>query len=258
MNRQQRPRTSHSSLFTHHYSLFLRSSALITTAQLTKQFGPFLALRGIDLDIQPGEFVTIVGPNGAGKTTLLRILATLSRPTHGHVAIAGHALPQGADEARRQIGLLSHQPLLYGDLTAEENLRFFGKMYDVPRLEARLLELLDRVDLLDRRQDRARTFSRGMQQRLAIARALLHNPAVVLLDEPFTGLDPHASDRLEEMLHLLRDEARTVVMTIHDLERGWAMCDRALVLARGKIVYQARTAEVDMATFRSEFRRVTQ
>jgi heme exporter protein A len=232
-------------------------AALITTAQLTKQFGPFLALRGIDLDIRPGEFVTIVGPNGAGKTTLLRILATLSRPTHGHVSIAGHTLPRGADDARRQIGLLSHQPLLYGDLTAEENLRFFGKMYDVPALEARLLELLDRVDLLDRRQDRARTFSRGMQQRLAIARALLHDPAVVLLDEPFTGLDPHASDRLEEMLHLLRDGKRTVVMTIHDLERGWAMCDRALVLARGRFVYQARTSEVDLATFRAEFKRVT-
>jgi heme exporter protein A len=217
-----------------------------------------MALRGIDLDIRPGEFVTIVGPNGAGKTTLLRILATLSRPTHGHVSIAGHALPKGADDARRQIGLLSHQPLLYGDLTAEENLRFFGKMYDVPQLEARILELLDRVELIDRRQDRARTFSRGMQQRLAIARALLHNPAVMLLDEPFTGLDPRSSDRLEEMLHVLRDGKRTVMMTIHDLERGWAMCDRALVLARGKIVYEARTADVDVATFRSAFKRVTQ
>jgi heme exporter protein A len=217
-----------------------------------------MALRGIDLDIRPGEFVTIVGPNGAGKTTLLRILATLSRPTHGHVSIAGHALPKGADDARRQIGLLSHQPLLYGDLTAEENLRFFGKMYDVPQLEARILELLDRVELIDRRQDRARTFSRGMQQRLAIARALLHNPAVMLLDEPFTGLDPRSSDRLEEMLHVLRDGKRTVMMTIHDLERGWAMCDRALELARGKIVYEARTADVDVATFRSAFKRVTQ
>ena len=167
-------------------------------------------------------------------------------------------MPKGADQARRQIGLLSHQPLLYGDLTAEENLRFFGKMYDVPQLEARILELLDKVDLIDRRQDRARTFSRGMQQRLAIARALLHDPAVVLLDEPFTGLDPHASDRLEELLHLLRDGERTVVMTIHDLERGWAMCDRALVLARGKIVYEASTKDVDVATFRSEFKRVTQ
>jgi heme exporter protein A len=216
-----------------------------------------MALRGIDLDIRPGEFVTIVGPNGAGKTTLLRILATLSRPTHGHVSIAGHTLPKGADDARRQIGLLSHQPLLYGDLTAEENLHFFGRMYDVPQLGARVLELLERVELLDRRQDRARTFSRGMQQRLAIARALLHDPAVVLLDEPFTGLDPRSSDRLEEMLHVLRDGQRTVVMTIHDLERGWAMCDRALVLARGKIVYQALTAEVDVATFRNEFKRVT-
>jgi heme exporter protein A len=237
--------------------LLLRSSALITTAHLTKQFGPFLALRGIDLDIRPGEFVTIVGPNGAGKTTLLRILATLSRPTYGTVSIAGHQLPKGADQARRQIGLLSHQPLLYGDLTAEENLRFFGQMYDVPRLEARVSELLEQVDLLERRSDRARTFSRGMQQRLAIARALLHDPAVVLLDEPFTGLDPRASDRLEELLHVLRDGQRTVVMTIHDLERGWAMCDRALVLARGKIVYEARTGDVDLATFRAEFKRVT-
>jgi heme exporter protein A len=217
-----------------------------------------MALRGVDLEVRPGEFVTIVGPNGAGKTTLLRVLATLSRPTHGQVSIAGHTLPKGADHARRQIGLLSHQPLLYGDLTAEENLRFFGKMYGVLNLEARILDLLDKVELIDRRTDRARTFSRGMQQRLAIARALLHDPAVVLLDEPFTGLDPHASDRLEELLHVLRDGRRTVVMTIHDLERGWAMCDRALVLARGKIVYEARTTEVDVATFRSEFKRVTQ
>ncbi len=230
---------------------------MITAKALTKQFGPFRALRGVDLDIRPGEFVTIVGPNGAGKTTLLRILATLSRPTDGHVSIAGHALPKGAEAARRQIGLLSHQPLLYGDLTAEENLRFFGRMYDVPKLEARIVEQLDGVDLLDRKNDRARTFSRGMQQRLAIARALLHDPSVVLLDEPFTGLDPHASDRLEELLHTLNNGERTVVMTIHDLERGWAMCNRALVLARGKIVYEARTNEVDVATFRSEFRRVT-
>jgi heme exporter protein A len=231
---------------------------LITANSLTKQFGPLMALRGIDLDIRPGEFATIVGPNGAGKTTLLRILATLSRPTHGHVSVAGHALPKGADEARRQIGLLSHQPLLYGDLTAEENLRFFGAMYDVPNLNARIDQLLDQVNLADRRRDRARTFSRGMQQRLAIARALLHDPAVLLLDEPFTGLDPQASDRLEQLLHTLNDGSRTVVMTIHDLERGWALCTRALVIARGKIVFEARTAELDAATFRSEYRRVTQ
>jgi heme exporter protein A len=230
---------------------------LITATALTKQFGPFKALKGIDLSIRPGEFVTIVGPNGAGKTTLLRILATLSRPTGGHVSIAGHDLPKGSGEARRHIGLLSHQPLLYGDLTAEENLRFFGRLYDVPNLEKRIITLLDEVNLLDRRGDRARTFSRGMQQRLAIARALMHNPDVVLLDEPFTGLDPDASDRLEELLRGLNNGSRTVVMTIHDLDRGWAMCSRAIVLARGKIVYEAETQSVDQATFRSEYHRVT-
>jgi heme exporter protein A len=230
---------------------------LIIANALTKQFGPLMALRGIDLEVHPGEFATIVGPNGAGKTTLLRILATLSRPTHGHVSIAGHTLPKGADEARRQIGLLSHQPLLYGDLTAEENLQFFGKLYDVPHLKARIEQLLDQVDLSERRGDRVRTFSRGMQQRLAIARAVLHHPAVLLLDEPFTGLDPQASERLEELLHQLHDGSRTVVMTIHDLERGWAMCNRALVIARGKIVFEASTAELDAAAFRSEYRRVT-
>jgi heme exporter protein A len=231
---------------------------LITVTDLTKQFGPFKALRGLSLDIRPGEFVTIVGPNGAGKTTLLRILATLSRPSSGHVSVAGYPLPKGAERARHQIGLLSHLPLLYGDLTAEENLRFFGQLYDVPHLEARIDDLLEQVNLFDRRADRARTFSRGMQQRLAIARALLHDPSVVLLDEPFTGLDPQASDRLEELLRGLSNGARTIVMTIHDLERGWVMCNRALVLARGRIVYEANPAQVDVTTFRADYHRVTQ
>jgi heme exporter protein A len=228
---------------------------VIVATALTKHFGPFRALRGIDLDIRPGEFATIVGPNGAGKTTLLRVRATLSRPTAGHVSVAGHTLPKGAEAARRQIGLLSHQPLLYSDLTAEENLRFFGRMYDVPNLEARIAEQLECVDLIERRRDRVRTFSRGMQQRLAIARALLHDPAVVLLDEPFTGLDPHAADRLEELLRTLNTGARTVLMTTHDLDRGWTMCGRALVLARGQIVYEARTIEADVATFRAAYQR---
>ena len=214
-------------------------------------------MRGIDLDIRTGEFVTIVGPNGAGKTTLLRILATLSRPTSGQVSVAGHNLPKGADAARHSIGLLSHLPLLYGDLTAEENLRFFGSLYDVPDKEARIDDLLEQVNLYERRFDRARTFSRGMQQRLAIARVLMHDPSVVLLDEPFTGLDPEASDRLDDLLRGLTNGQRTIVMTIHDLDRGWSMCNRALVLARGKIVLEADPARIDLPTFRSEYHRVT-
>jgi heme exporter protein A len=230
---------------------------MIDVSGLVKQFGPFTALRELSFSIAAGEFVSLVGPNGAGKTTLLRILATLSRPTRGHVTIAGHRLPKGADEVRRQIGFLSHQPLLYGELSADENLRFFAKMYDLGKAEQRIDDLLDQVDLSGRRLDRVRTFSRGMQQRLSIARALLHDPRVVLLDEPFTGLDPDASDQLSETLRGLQDGRRAVVMTTHDFDRGLALCDRALVIARGKLAYEARRDEIGASNFRETYSRVT-
>jgi len=230
---------------------------MIQVSGLVKQFGPFAALREVDFRVAPGEFVSLMGPNGAGKTTLLRILSTLSRPTRGTVTIAGHTLPKGADRARRQIGFLSHQPLLYGELSAEENLRFFARLYDLPQSDGRIDRLLEQVGLRDRRRDRARTFSRGMQQRLSIARALLHDPGVVLLDEPFTGLDPDASDRLVETLRTLHDGKRSVVMTTHDLDRGLALCDRALLIARGRLVYVARRDEIEASNFRETYSRVT-
>ncbi|HLF25621.1 MAG TPA: heme ABC exporter ATP-binding protein CcmA [Anaerolineae bacterium] len=229
---------------------------MIEVSGLIKQFGPFIALRDMAFRVEAGEFVSLMGPNGAGKTTLLRILATLSRPTFGAVLIAGHALPKGADDARRQIGFLSHQPLLYGELSAEENLRFFARLYDVRNAEPRIDDLLEQVDLAERRTDRVRTFSRGMQQRLSIARALLHDPRVVLLDEPFTGLDPDAADRLAETLRRLHDGQRAVVMTTHDLDRGLALCDRALLIARGRLVYVARRNEIVAASFRETYSRV--
>ena len=230
---------------------------MIQVTGLAKQFGPFLALRDLSFGIGAGEFVSLMGPNGAGKTTLLRILATLSRPTRGTVSIAGHTLPRGADDVRRQIGFLSHQPLLYGELTAEENLRFFAKMYDLDESGPRIDALLDQVDLAERRRDRVRTFSRGMQQRLAIARALLHDPRVVLLDEPFTGLDPDASDQLSATLRGLQDGRRAVVMTTHDLDRGLALSDRALVIARGRLAHEARRDEIQASNFRETYSRVT-
>ena len=204
-----------------------------------------MALRGVDLDIRSGEFVTIVGPNGAGKTTLLRILATLSRPTHGHVSIAGHTLPRGADEARRQIGLLSHQPLLYGDLTAEENLRFYGRMYGVPNLSSRIGEVLELVGLTARRRDLVRTFSRGMQQRLAIGRAVLHDPEVMLFDEPYTVLDQDASAMLDTVLRDVAAMNRTVVMTSHDLARTADLASRFDVLSRGVITATVQRTQID-------------
>ncbi len=150
--------------------------------------------------MEAGEYVTLVGPNGAGKTTLLRILATLIRPTSGTVRIAGMDVARAGPEIRRYIGFLSHRTLLYEDLTAEQNLRFYARLYGIPDASARMDELLQRVGLADRRHDLVRTFSRGMQQRLAVARALIHCPSILLLDEPYTGLGPDAAGALQSLL----------------------------------------------------------
>jgi len=231
---------------------------MIEVKSLVKSFGPTTALRGVNLSVPDGQFVTLVGPNGAGKTTLLRILATLSRPTLGQVKIAGHELPKGAADARRNIGLVSHQTLLYGDISAEENLRFYGRMYDVSGLDRRITEVLETVGLAQRRRDPVRTFSRGMQQRLAIARAVLHRPALMLLDEPYTGLDQDAAARLEAVMSSVGTEGRTVVMTTHDLERGLAVADRVVILAKGRVVFEAQRSELNTAAFLEAYRQYTQ
>jgi len=230
----------------------------IEVKSLVKSFGATTALRGVNLSVPDGEFVTLVGPNGAGKTTLLRILATLSRPTSGAVKIGGHELPKGAEKARRSIGLVSHQTLLYGDLSAEENLRFYGRMYDVADLDARIVQVLEMVGLAHRRRDPVRTFSRGMQQRLAIARAVLHRPSLMLLDEPYTGLDQDAAARLEAVMSSVGTEGRTVVMTTHDLERGLAVADRVVILTKGRVVFEAQRTELDASAFRDAYRQYTQ
>jgi heme exporter protein A len=222
---------------------------MIETRSLAKNFGLQLVLRGVDLEVAPGEFVALMGPNGAGKTTLLRILATLSRPTLGQARVAGIPLPAGADEVRRRLGVVSHHPLLYGDLTAEENLLFYARMYGVPRRGERIHAVLEQVGLAARRRDLVRTFSRGMQQRLAIARAVLHDPEVMLFDEPYTGLDQDASAMLDGVLRDVAARGRTVLMTTHDLARGLALADRIAILSRGKIAYSARCSDLDPATF---------
>jgi heme exporter protein A len=228
---------------------------MIEVRDLVKSFGGKMALDGLDLDVAEGEFLTLVGPNGAGKTTLIRILATLTRPTRGSVRVAGCDLPKQGNEVRRRIGLASHQTLLYGDLSAEENLRFYGRMYDVPDLEEGITALLQRVGLDHRRHDLVRTFSRGMQQRLSLARALLHDPAILLLDEPYTGLDQQAAEMLREVLVTLGGRSHTVLMTTHNLERGLELCDRAAILVNGRIVYQEAKDSLDVANFRETYRR---
>jgi len=217
---------------------------MITVNKLVKRFGPKVVLRGLDFHVESGEFVALLGPNGAGKTTFLRILASLSRPLAGTVQIAGYHLPGQAAAVRQRLGVVSHLPLLYGDLTAEENLRFYGRMYALENLEPRISEVLAMVGLAKRRRDLVRTFSRGMQQRLAIGRAVLHDPDVMLFDEPHTGLDQDACAMLDNVLSEVAARGRTVVMTSHDLARTADLASRFDVISRGKIVASIRRDEM--------------
>ena len=208
---------------------------MIEVRKLFKTFGPKAVLRGMDFSVQEGEFVALVGPNGAGKTTFLRILASLSRPSMGYVGMAGHRLPSQASVVRRLLGVVSHQPLLYGDLSAEENLRFYARLYGIANRERRVSEVLEIVGLGPRRRDLVRKFSRGMQQRLAIARAILHAPRIMLFDEPHTGLDQDAAAMLDGVLGDVAAAGRTVVMTSHDLSRAADLASRVDVLSKGVI-----------------------
>jgi heme exporter protein A len=218
---------------------------MISVRKLVKRFGPKVVLRGLDFEVESGEFVALLGPNGAGKTTFLRILASLSHPTMGQVRIAGYSLPRQAAAVRQRLGVVSHLPLLYGDLTAEENLRFYGRMYGIPGMDSRIREVLEMVGLYARRRDLVRTFSRGMQQRLAIGRAVLHDPEVMLFDEPHTGLDQDACEMLDTVLKEVAARGRTVVMTSHDLARTADLASRFDVLSHGKIVASARRDEME-------------
>ncbi|HZM25331.1 MAG TPA: heme ABC exporter ATP-binding protein CcmA, partial [Anaerolineales bacterium] len=199
---------------------------MIIVKKLVKRFGLKTVLRGVDFEVQPGEFVALLGPNGAGKTTFLRILASLSRPSLGEVHIAGYKLPQQAAQVRARLGVVSHLPLLYGDLSAEENLRFYARLYGFTNYQSRITEILEMVGLETRRRDLVRTFSRGMQQRLAIGRAIFHDPDVMLFDEPYTGLDQDASSMLDNVLEVVAAQGRTVVMTSHDLSHAEKLATR--------------------------------
>ncbi len=212
---------------------------MIEVQRLMKRFGPKVVLRDLDFSARPGEFVALLGPNGAGKTTFLRILASLSRPTAGMVRVGGYSLPHEAAAVRRTLGVVSHQPLLYGDLTAEENLLFYARLYGIEHASERVREVLELVGLERRRRDLVRTFSRGMQQRLSIGRAILHDPQVLLFDEPYTGLDQDASAILDQILRTVAAQGRTILLTSHDLARTEDLATRFDVLSRGRIVASA-------------------
>lgn len=209
---------------------------LVVGSGLTRRFGATTALDGVDLTVRRGEPLALFGVNGAGKTTLLRLLSGGLKPTTGSLVIEGHDPRHAPAKARGRIGLLSHHTLLYDDLSATENLVFFGKLHGLWKPEDRARALLEEVGLTDRADEPVRGFSRGMQQRVALARALLHDPSLLLLDEPASGLDARASARLREALRDAASRGATWVIATHDVEEGLALCPRWIAMRRGRVI----------------------
>ena len=235
-----------------------KTGTMIHVHDITKNFGSMTVLDNVNFSVKGGEFLTIVGPNGAGKTTLIKIMATLVNATGGTVEIGGFNVKKSPEKVRGIIGVISHNTYLYNDLTAGENLKFFGKMYAIPESDRRVDEVLGDTGLADRKHDRVGTFSRGMKQRLSIARAILHKPSVLLLDEPYTGLDQQASASLESVLNSLTGSGITTIMISHDLKRGLALADQVMIMASGTVRYHAPASEVaDVAEFQAVYERCT-
>lgn len=216
----------------------------VEVRSLVKRFGSFYALRGISLQVQAGESLAIYGPNGAGKSTFLRILSAIARPSSGEILIEGLALQERSQAVRRRLGVIGHQTLLYDDLSAAENLLFYARLYDLESPRDRVRAALAEVGLEKRAHDRVRSFSRGMQQRLAIARAMLHDPGILFFDEPYTGLDQHAAMMLTTWLQKLRGQRRTILLVTHDLAQGLALADRLAIFVQGRLVWQDRAAHM--------------
>jgi heme exporter protein A len=234
------------------------STCAIEVRGVEKIFGEHRALRGVDLTVARGECLVIFGPNGAGKTTLLKVLSTLMKPSAGTIWLDGINIREKPAQIRRMISLVSHQTFLYDNLSIAENLKFYGRMYDIENLEERIEEVVSWIQLESRLHDPVGTLSRGMQQRVSMARAVLHSPSFLFLDEPEVGLDPHASDMVREVLGNRDSGTRTVVMTTHNLERGLATGDRFAIIDRGKIVYQVSGNELVREDFQRTYDRFTE
>jgi heme exporter protein A len=221
------------------------SGPLVSIQRLTKRFGSVTAVWRVDLDIEEGDFWVIFGPNGAGKTTLLRMVAQLVQPSDGTVRF------REAEDGRGRVGYVSHQSLLYNELSGFENLFFFARLYGVAEPADRARLQLKRMDLQWAGDQLTRGYSSGMKQRLTLARALIHEPQLLLLDEPYAGLDQHGSRLLTQVLEKLKSEGRTVLLITHNLGQGLTLSNRLAVMNRGRIVYRARREEVAEANFES-------
>lgn len=225
------------------------SEALVEFKNVTKKYGHIHALRGVSVSLHKGEFISVFGPNGAGKSTFLKLLCTMTSPTSGQILYESVPLNKLHDSFRSKFGVISHLPFLYSELTAMDNLRFYSKMYGVKNIDERIHVLLDKVELYKRRNDKVRGYSRGMLQRLSITRALLHDPEIIVLDEPYTGLDTHASDILTRILMELFDEQKTIVMVTHNMKQGYDAASRLAIIKGGQLVLNQYKKDISINDF---------
>jgi len=228
---------------------------LIEIKKLTKQADSKLILRGVDLSIKKGETIAILGPNGAGKSTLLKVLAALIKPTSGRVLINGLELRKNQIEIKKLLGYLPHSSLLYDHYSPLENLVFFGNLYGVQNVEQKARKLVKDVGLSLFLNEPVKNFSRGMIQRIAIARAIIHDPEILLLDEPHTGLDQGAISILNNVILSMKDKGTTTLMVTHDFKRAIEICDKVIIVKNGKIVddFRLQNHNLDFVTEKYEF-----
>ena len=226
----------------------------IVVKGLHKSFGDWPVLWDLELTVDWGEFLVIFGANGVGKTTLLKVLSTQARPDAGEVWVGSVERRRNPGFIRRQVGVVAHRGLLYEDMSCQENLLFYGRMFGLKSFQGRVEEVLRLVGLEGRRSHKVRTLSNGMQKRLSIARAILHDPHILLLDEPEAGLDQEALEMLTRLLEGWRAAGRAVVMTTHNLEQGLAWGDRVAILSGGKIAFEESRRSLDVAGFRGTYR----
>jgi heme exporter protein A len=233
----------------------MNSEHYIEARGLTKKFGYKTALRNVDILMKDGDSLALFGPNGAGKSTLIQVLCSLLQPTSGSVRIAGYEARHDREALHQIIGLIAHRTFLYPQLTAYENLKFYGSMYGVAGFDVRIKDVLDIVGLSDYTHDTVQNFSRGMQQRLSIGRAIVHDPLILFLDEPFTGLDQQGREDFIKLILQFRAQGKTVIMASHDLQLGIELCDRAAILKAGKMVYLQDVAHIAKNDFRQIYAR---
>ena len=232
-----------------------QSAAVVATEKLSREFGRRKAVDDVTLSIDAGSTLALFGPNGAGKTTLLRILAGLLKPTSGTARIGDVALP-GGPAVRRRVGVISHHSLLYEALTARENVEFTAKLYGVPDFQGASERALERMKILGRAETPVRSLSRGLKQRVSVARATVHDPEVILADEPFTGLDLLGTAALSDLLNSLRERGAAVVLVTHNVDEGLSLATHAAIMDRGRILEVETQSRIDRASFGDRYRQL--